>query len=257
MSKPQGFLIGRDLRRLQTSRCRFRRSSPIGARNCSTRLSASTTDWPDRYARYSAAGAACGLEPSPECLEPVWRGAWPTPGEPLAIVLSGRASSRCNSPSKSLPGCRSPLELRCTERGRQALVPPRFMEPIESNQPDVDHSLERVESSVAEAGSRGIPRNQIALVGFSQGACVVCEYVYRHRVRWGAVVSFTGGLIGAENQRRETQAPGLADTPVLLTNSDSDPWVPLARTQADGGRISWTWRGRAPARISRPAARSH
>ncbi len=107
--------------------------------------------------------------------------------------------------------------------------PGRFMEPIESNQPDVDHSLERIESLVAEAESRGIPRNQIALLGFSQGACVVCEYVYRHR--WGTVVSFTGGLIGPADQRWETDGPGLAGTPVLLTNSDSDPWVPLARTQ--------------------------
>jgi predicted esterase len=112
--------------------------------------------------------------------------------------------------------------------------PGRFMEPIESNQPDVDHSLERIESLVGEAESRGISRNQIALLGFSQGACVVCQYVYRHPVRWGTVVSFTGGLIGPEDQRWETDGPGLADTPVLLTNSDSDPWVPLARTQQTG-----------------------
>jgi predicted esterase len=109
--------------------------------------------------------------------------------------------------------------------------PGRFMEPIESNQPDVDHSLARIESVVAEAESRGIPRNQIALLGFSQGACVVCQYVYRRPARWGTVVSFTGSLIGPENQRWETDGPGLAGTPVLLTNSDSDPWVPLARTQ--------------------------
>jgi len=164
-------------------------------------------------------------------VQTVWRGAWPTPGEPLAIVLPGRAQSvqfaleivtRLSLPS-----------LNCAALGAEGdtWYPRRFMEPIESNQPDVDHSLERIESLVAEAESRGIPRNQIALVGFSQGACVVCEYVYRRPVRWGTVVSFTGGLIGAENQRWKTDGPGLAGTPVLLTNSDSDPWVPLARTQ--------------------------
>lgn len=164
-------------------------------------------------------------------VQPVWRGAWPTRGEPLAIVLPGRAQpvqfaleivTRLSLPS-----------LNCVALGAEGNTwyPGRFMEPIDSNQPDVDHSLERIESLVAEAESRGIPRHQIALVGFSQGACVVCEYAYRHQVRWGTVVSFTGGLIGPENQRWETVGPGLAGTPVLLTNSDSDPWVPLARTQ--------------------------
>lgn len=164
-------------------------------------------------------------------VQAVWRGVWPIPGEPLAIVLPGREQpvqfaleivTRLSLPS-----------LNCAALGAEGNTwyPRRFMEPIESNQPDVDHSLERIESLVAEAESRGIPRNQIALVGFSQGACVVCEYVYRHPVRWGPVVSFTGGLIGAEDQRWETDGLGLAGTPVLLTNSDSDPWVPLARTQ--------------------------
>jgi phospholipase/carboxylesterase len=164
-------------------------------------------------------------------VQPVWRGAWPTPGEPLAIVLPGREQpvqfaleiiARLALPS---------LNCAALSAEGNSWYPRRFMEPIESNQPDVDHSLERIESLVAEAESRGIPRNQIALLGFSQGACVVCEYVYRRPVRWGTVVSFTGGLIGAENQRWETDRPGLVGTPVLLTNSDCDPWVPLARTQ--------------------------
>jgi phospholipase/carboxylesterase len=167
-------------------------------------------------------------------VQAVWRGEWPTAGEPLAIVLPGREQSvrfaleivtRLSLPS-----------LNCVALSAEGNTwyPRRFMEPIESNQPDVDHSLERIESLVAEAESRGVPRNHIALIGFSQGACVICEYVYRHPVRWGTVVSFTGGLIGAENQRWETDGPGLADTPVLITNSDCDPWVPLARTQQTG-----------------------
>ena len=144
-------------------------------------------------------------------VQAVWRGAWPTAGEPLAIVLPGREQSvqfaleivtRLSLPS-----------LNCVALSAEGNTwyPGRFMAPIESNQPDIDHSLERIESLVGEAESRGISRNQIALLGFSQGACVVCEYVYRHPVRWGTVVSFTGGLIGPEDQRWETDGPGLAD----------------------------------------------
>lgn len=107
----------------------------------------------------------------------------------------------------------------------------RFMEPIPSNQPDLDHSLERIDELVAAARGRHISPASIALVGYSQGACVVSEYLYRRQTRWGAGVIFTGGLFGPAAQRWACDGVRLAGTPILLTNSDCDPWVPLHRTQ--------------------------
>ena len=114
---------------------------------------------------------------------------------------------------------------------RNSWYPGRFLDPIAVNQPDLDHALERIDVLSAEAEGRGIRREQIALVGFSQGACIACEYAFRHQARWGAIVIFTGSLIGPDEQVRDWGGPGLAGTPALFTNGDRDPFVPLLRTR--------------------------
>ena len=34
------------------------------------------------------------------------------------------------------------------------------------------------------------------LIGYSQGACLACEYVYRNPGPWAGLIAFTGGLVG-------------------------------------------------------------
>jgi predicted esterase len=107
--------------------------------------------------------------------------------------------------------------------------PDSFLAPLAVNQPQLDRTLARVEQEVRTLEALGVPRRRIALVGFSQGACVACEYVRRHPRRWGGVIAFTGGLFGPE--RAAWEAPNLLDgTPVLLSNSDQDEFVPWTRT---------------------------
>ena len=76
----------------------------------------------------------------------------------------------------------------------------------------------------------GVPRERQALMGFSQGACLASEYVWRHPGRWGALIAFTGGLIGPPGTTWEARGD-LLGTPVLLTTSDVDAWVPLDRVK--------------------------
>lgn len=106
--------------------------------------------------------------------------------------------------------------------------PNKFMESRESNQPWLDHALERIELLVADLYAAGVERSKINFVGFSQGACLACEYVYRHPARWGSLIAFTGGLIGPVGTMWSTSV-SLKGTPVFMGNSDIDPWVPLAR----------------------------
>jgi phospholipase/carboxylesterase len=108
--------------------------------------------------------------------------------------------------------------------------PMGFMAPGEANQADLDRALYRVEREVRALEAAGLPRRRIALVGFSQGACVACEYVRRHPARWGALIAFTGGLPGPDGAVW-TDAGGLGGTPVLLSNSEADPWVPWRRVE--------------------------
>jgi predicted esterase len=108
--------------------------------------------------------------------------------------------------------------------------PGSFLEPIEANQPALDRSLAQVEAEVRALEAVGVEPRRIALVGFSQGACVACEYVRRHPRRWGGLIAWTGGLFGPDGSTWDGP-DRLAGTPALLSNSDQDEFVPWPRTQ--------------------------
>ena len=108
--------------------------------------------------------------------------------------------------------------------------PQSFLAPFAENQPHLDHALARVASWVAEFEARGYPPERVALVGFSQGACLASEFVRRHPRRWGALVAFTGGVIGPDAQNW-TPSGHLGGTPVLLASADPDAWVPPERVR--------------------------
>ena len=48
------------------------------------------------------------------------------------------------------------------------------------------------------ASRAGWDLNGWPLVGFSQGACVACEFVLRHPQRCRALIMFTGSIIGTD-----------------------------------------------------------
>ena len=78
--------------------------------------------------------------------------------------------------------------------------------------------------------ARQIPHARIALLGFSQGACLSLEFAARHPRRYAAVVGLSGGLIGPPGTPRDY--PGaFAGAPVFLGCSDIDAHIPLARVQ--------------------------
>jgi predicted esterase len=108
--------------------------------------------------------------------------------------------------------------------------PQSFLAPIESNQPYLDNSLRTVAKVVNDLIARGTSADRIALLGFSQGACLCTEFCARHPRRYGAIIALTGGLIGPPGTRRNY--PGSLDaTPVFLGSSDPDPHVPFSRVQ--------------------------
>lgn len=108
--------------------------------------------------------------------------------------------------------------------------PQPFMRALELNQPWLDQALERIDTLLAELARRGFAAERVVLLGFSQGACLVSEYVARHPRRYAALVAFTGGLIGPPGTQWN-RSGDLAGTPVLLATSDADEWVPLSRVQ--------------------------
>ena len=106
--------------------------------------------------------------------------------------------------------------------------PNSFLAPIESNQPWLDSALRRLETIVSDLLHRGVASERIALLGFSQGACLTTEFAARNPRRYGAILGLTGGLIGPAGTRRD-YAGSLDLSRVFLGSSDPDPHVPFER----------------------------
>src|SRR5204862_4812927 len=85
-------------------------------------------------------------------------------------------------------------------------------------------------SLVDRAEVAGVPRSQIVLLGFSQGACLTAEFSIRHASRFGALAILSGGAIGPPGTIWEFE--GRFDgTPVFLGCSDHDAHVPESRVR--------------------------
>ena len=101
--------------------------------------------------------------------------------------------------------------------------PQSFLAPIEQNQPHLDTALARLDTLMAELSAAGIPPERVIVGGFSQGACLVSEYVARNPRRYGGVFVFSGGLITLKH------TGDLEGTKVFMGNSDRDSHIPHAR----------------------------
>jgi glyoxalase family protein len=107
--------------------------------------------------------------------------------------------------------------------------PQSFLAPVEQNQPYLDQALARLDALMAELAASGISAEHVILGGFSQGACLVSEYVARHPRRYGGVFAYSGGLITLQH------AGDLGGTPIFMGNSDQDPHIPHARFEESAG----------------------
>jgi predicted esterase len=106
--------------------------------------------------------------------------------------------------------------------------PYSFLSPLQDNEPGITSGLGVIAALVNGLAAQQIPYGRIALLGFSQGACLSLEFAARHPQPYAAVLGLSGGLIGPPGTPRDY--PGsLGGAPVFLGCSDIDPHIPLAR----------------------------
>ncbi len=87
----------------------------------------------------------------------------------------------------------------------------------------IDHQMARFE----------LPASKVALVGFSQGTILSLHVAPRRVEPLGAVVGFSGALVGGDLLSEEvTSRP-----PVLLIHGDADEVVPVRATPAAAGKL--------------------
>ena len=106
--------------------------------------------------------------------------------------------------------------------------PYSFLMPLEQNEPSLSSALRAIERLVESLAQQNVTPDRIALMGFSQGACLALEFAARHAQRYAVIAAFSGGLIGPPGTPRNY--PGsFAGTPVFLGCSDVDPHIPVER----------------------------
>lgn len=108
--------------------------------------------------------------------------------------------------------------------------PLSFMAPIAQNEPGISSGIAVIHALIDQALAAGIPGERLFLLGFSQGACLMCTAAQRRAQRYGGLLVFSGGLIGPPGT--EWDAPGeFAGTPAFFGCSDRDAHVPEARVR--------------------------
>lgn len=109
--------------------------------------------------------------------------------------------------------------------------PYSFLAPPQQNEPWLSSALAVLKELVSDINSQGIPAKNIYFLGFSQGACLMLEFVTRNAGKYGGIVAFTGGLIG-DKIYPENYKGDFEGTPVFIGTGDPDPHVPVERVYA-------------------------
>ena len=192
------------------------------------------------------AGVVCDVVPivDPHADQPVFESGVPVQEAATAVVLLHGRGATADSILRLFESLDLPdIAAFAPQAAGATWYPHSFLAPVQSNQPHLDSALRLVDSVVTtlarrvpkrERGrplvQRGFDLPRIALLGFSQGACLACEYAARHPHRYGAVIGFSGGLIGPPGTKFDYPG-GFERAPVFLGASDIDPHVPLERVR--------------------------
>jgi len=165
----------------------------------------------------------------PHRLQPVLtRGPRPAEARLAAIVIHGRGAS-----AESILTLADELRLEdvvylAPEAAGHTWYPNSFLAPIADNEPGISSGIGVIDALVAQLAQDGIGADRVALLGFSQGACLSLEFAARHARRYAGVFALSGGLIGPPGTPRD-YAGTFDGTPVFLGCSDGDAHIPLAR----------------------------
>lgn len=157
-------------------------------------------------------------------------------GNPLAqaqaamILVHGRGAT-AESILELVPEIHHPqFAFLAPQSADHTWYPYSFLAPINQNEPGLSSGLATIGAVLQQVLQAGIPVERVALLGFSQGACLALEFAARHARRYGAVIGLSGGLIGPEGTPRNYEG-SLQGTPVFLGCSVPGLHIPKERVE--------------------------
>lgn len=167
----------------------------------------------------------------PHAGQPVLRRG-PTPRDArLALILvHGRGASAQDILSLAEELDLADVACLAPQAAASTWYPYSFLAPQPQNEPGISSGLGVIASLIDAVGQEGLSPERVALLGFSQGACLSLEYAARNARRYACVVGLSGGLIGPPGTPR-TYGGSLDGTPVFLGCSDVDPHIPVERVR--------------------------
>lgn len=161
-----------------------------------------------------------------------------------AIYLHGRGASAQDILSLHDEFATPRLLGFAPEAAGNSWYPYSFLAPLQENAAGIDSAHAVIELLIKQCAARGIPAERVALVGFSQGACLALDHAWRFPRRYGAIIAFTGAIIvdhsdDIVDKIGETPASNaLAGTPVFLGANDPDPYIPWQRVESSARALT-------------------
>lgn len=147
-----------------------------------------------------------------------------------AILIHGRGASAADILGLAHEFALPDVAYLAPEAAGHAWYPYSFLANMERNEPGLSSALLVIEGLVQHFEQQGLPAGRVALMGFSQGACLTLEFAARHARRYAAIAGFSGGVIGPPGTPRNY--PGSFDgTPVFIGCSDVDAHIPVERVR--------------------------
>lgn len=157
-------------------------------------------------------------------------GATPADARGVVLLIHGRgATAESMLPLSGAMGHPGLCYLAPQAEGH-TWYPQSFMAPTEANEPYLTRALDRAAAIIADLLATGLAPAQLAVIGFSQGACLTSETVLRNPRPYSFVGVLSGGAIGPPGTPRD-YAGSLSGAHVFLGCSDHDPHIPLARVK--------------------------
>jgi predicted esterase len=169
--------------------------------------------------------------------QPVLRGGTAITNARAAMILihgRGATAEDIYALGEEVAADLSGVALLAPQAAGNAWYPQRFLAPLAQNEPYLTSALGVMGRLIAELNQAGLGTANIALVGFSQGACLSLEFAARHAQRYGAVVGLSGAVIGPPGHPRDLEG-SLAGTPVYLGCSDRDGHIPVGSVEETAG----------------------
>ncbi|MFN3199208.1 MAG: iron-containing alcohol dehydrogenase [Bradymonadia bacterium] len=161
--------------------------------------------------------------------------------EQVVIAVHGRGSD-AEAMTRRIMGIvdhEDGLSILAPQAAARSWYPKGFLVPPTENEPHLSSALAALDAAWAKARSHHRAED-ITLVGFSQGACLLLGWLKSRPHRPGAVAAFSGASIPVEGDFGQ-----LAGVPVYMGKSAEDSWIPqaafdetVAALQVAGARVT-------------------